>query len=58
MRTNHVAELQEMSMQEMREVNGGCCLIKFLIKLLCCKPKRPGCGGNNGGGKDPNQPED
>lgn len=57
MKMNYATELQEMSMQEMREVNGGCCLIKFLLKFLCCcKPK---CGGgNNGGGTDPGQPED
>lgn len=53
MKTNCTTDLQAMSMQEMRDVNGGCCLIKFLIKLFCCKPKKPGCGG----GKDPNQPE-
>lgn len=44
MKTNYAVEVQEMSMQEMREVNGGCCLIKWLIKLCCWKPKpcKPG----------------
>lgn len=40
MKTNYAMEVQEMSVQEMREVNGGCCLIKWFIRL-CCRPCRP-----------------
>jgi hypothetical protein len=58
MKTNYVADVQEMSMQEMREVNGGCCLLNLLVKLIKCILPKLCCGGNKGGGSDPSQPED
>ncbi|WP_156032741.1 hypothetical protein [Prevotella sp. 10(H)] len=60
MKTNYATEVRELSMQEMREVNGGCCFLKFIIKLLkCCKPKpcKP-CKPCKPGGNNPSKPED
>lgn len=36
--------LQEMTIDEMREANGGCCFFKFFFRFFrggCCKPCKP-----------------